>query len=263
MIKTIKGVIFMITVLGINKDSKGNITGYKCSYDGKVQRILTPQQLLKKIADGEVSNATSNINVSLTNIKLSMSGFNAAVAADLEQQKQAANFAAEYTKCVNDYNVFVNFLKVFWEANGRLTNDFKLFNTMRNIKPFFVKYMQSYELDHECTYYINDLKGYKYLDLSVSRCGFIYELLPFCVTIQPLGPYFYRSFYVRSYNSSFICEVPFNEIPTMDWFVGKYSDERFVAMVHKLNAIHFLDMLNKFERYFNDSIEQFLFPKFC
>ena len=63
--------------------------------------------------------------------------------------------------------------------------------------------------------------------------------------------------YICSHNSSFVCTVPFDIISTMDWFAGQYGDERFVDMVHQLNATHFLDTVNKFEQYFNTGFDQF------
>jgi len=47
----------MITVLGINKDSKGNIISYHCT-DGKEERDISVQQLAVGILKQGVSNAT-------------------------------------------------------------------------------------------------------------------------------------------------------------------------------------------------------------
>ena len=128
-----------------------------------------------------------------------------------------------------------------------------LFHALLKRKPFFDKYMQVHKLGNELRYYINDLKGCKFLDICVSGDGYIYELGPFyLVILRRCSP-----FYIRSHNSSFVCVVPFDIIPTMDWFVGQYGDERFVDMVHKLNATHFLDTVNKFEQYFNTGFDQF------
>ena len=47
----------MITVLGINKDSKGNIISYHCT-DGKEERDISYDKLLIAIYKKAVSNAT-------------------------------------------------------------------------------------------------------------------------------------------------------------------------------------------------------------
>ena len=245
----------MITVLGINKDSKGNIIGYKCSYDGKAHRVLTPQQLSKKIADGEVSNATLSINVSSANIKPSMSGFNIDDVNNLVQQKQAAYSTAEYTKCVNDYNFFVTFLKAVWSANDRLSNDLNVLKKLCSAKPFLDNYIQRY-VDCPDRYYIKGIDDF-YLCVLSFQC-FMYKHKGLWMYIYP-----YSKLCICERSESSPCiEVPFNEIPSMDWFVENYKSKKFVSIIRSLEITHLLNGITMYEQALNNSIEQFKQLKF-
>ena len=77
--------------------------------------------------------------------------------------------------------------------------------------------------------------------------------------------------YIYPYSKLCICErsesspcieVPFNEIPSMDWFVENYKSKKFVSIIRSLEITHLLNGITMYEQALNNSIEQFKQLKF-
>lgn len=236
-------VIFLITVLGINKDGNGNIISYHC-IDGKEERDISYDKLLVAIYKKGVSNATISINV---NIPVQ------------PQSNSLQGYLTSYTTELQErYSKFLIGLKQVWELRDRINMVIDCVNAI---------YRENRRLS--CNYkrsrYSSDNPAF---DIGASKVMSIYGVLD--IPNKSNKPFYFSSWFTedyitedsdfqfRAYKNGVIqfddkTRINYAQVPSFEWFKSFYETKypSYLSSVEKIkrlcdfpeHLVHFEQML--------------------